>query len=336
MVLTKKIIVDHLISDDPKETAALFKQADAVRERYVGKEVHLRGIIEFSNYCAQNCLYCGLRRANKSIKRYRMTYDEIYRTAQEAAGLGLKTVVLQSGEDGYYKIRELCGLVEKIKKLGLVVTLSIGERTHAEYRWLKGCGADRYLLRFETSDPRLYGYLRPGCELKDRLRCIGWLKELGYEAGSGIMAGLPGQTAGSIADDIVLFKALDLDMIGIGPFIAHPHTPLAGAAGGSTQLVLKTVALTRIMTKNTNIPATTALGTIDSAGRRKALECGANVIMPNCTPMKYRKLYQIYPDKICLTDDAKKCRGCVAAMIKKAGRMISQSAGNRVPLRRIR
>lgn len=326
--LTKKDAVRWLLETDTDAIAVLFQAADAVRKKYAGNDVHLRGVIEFSNYCRQDCLYCGLRRSNRRLQRYRMGYDEIFQSAQKAAELGIRTIVLQSGEDAHYKTKELSLLIEKIKKLDCAVTVAIGELGLSQYRQLKNAGADRYLLKFETSDPTLYKSLRPGCTIAGRLRCLAWLRKLGYQVGSGTMVGLPGQTAGSIADDIFLFKDLELDMVGIGPFIPHPHTPLAKSLGGNLELVLKTVALARIATKNAHIPATTAVGTIDAAGRKKALQCGANIIMPNVTPLKYRKLYQIYPDKICVTDDALKCRGCIEKMILSLGRKVGTGVGN--------
>jgi len=327
--LKKQEIVRFLLEHDRASLAALFKEADRTRKTYVGDDIHLRGLIEFSNYCAQDCAYCGLRRSNRTVKRYRMPYAQIFDACRHARGQGLKTIVLQSGEDRHYKIKDLCALIADIKKLDVAITLSIGELTYSRYKQLKAAGADRYLLRFETSDPELYASLRPGRSLAQRLRCLAWLKKLGYEVGSGVMVGLPGQTAGSIADDISLFKKLDLDMIGIGPFIPHPHTPLAKAAGGSLELVLKTVALTRIVTKNTNIPATTAVGTIDAQGRQKALRCGANILMPNMTPAQYRRFYEIYPDKICITENALKCAGCVGRMIRGLGRAPGSDFGYR-------
>jgi biotin synthase len=327
--LNQQKILGFLLESDKRQLEALFREADKTRREYVGNAVHLRGLVEFSNYCSQNCLYCGLRRSNRKIKRYRMPYEEILDTCRRAARMGLKTIVLQSGEDRNYKIKDLCGLVTAIKKLNVAITLSIGELTYDQYKQLKAAGADRYLLRFETSDPKLYASLRPGRSLSQRLRCLAWLDNLKFEVGSGTMVGLPGQTAGSIADDISLFKKLDLDMIGIGPFIPHPHTPLAKSTGGSLELVLKAVALTRIATKNTNIPATTAVGTVDVQGRQKALRCGANILMPNMTPAQYRKLYEIYPDKICITEDALTCGGCVRRMIRSLGRTVGTDFGYR-------
>ncbi|HOU36215.1 MAG TPA: [FeFe] hydrogenase H-cluster radical SAM maturase HydE [Candidatus Omnitrophota bacterium] len=327
--MTQKDIVRYLLEHDRSVVTSLFARADRVRSRFVGSGVHLRGLIEFSNYCCQDCLYCGLRRSNRRVKRYRMLYAQIFDVCRQAKALGIKTIVLQSGEDRRYRVRDLCGLVTDIKKLGLAVTLSIGELSYAQYRQLRLAGADRYLLRFETSDPKLYASLRPGRTLAQRLRCLSWLHKLGYETGSGMMTGLPGQTAGSIADDICLFGKLDLDMIGIGPFIPHPHTPLAKARPGSLELVLKAIALTRIMTSDTNIPATTAAGTIDPRGREKALRCGANVLMPNMTPPPYRRLYEIYPDKVCINEGEFSRGAYLARMIRRIGRTISSDYGYR-------
>ncbi len=288
----------------------------------------MRGIIEFSNYCHQDCLYCGLRRSNVTVTRYRMTSKEIIACAQKALALAIPTVVLQSGEDLFYKIEDLCFIVQEIKKLNIAITLSIGERSLDDYRRLREAGADRYLLRLETSDEKLYAKLRPGHSFFERLKCLQWLKELGYQVGSGIMVGLPEQSLESIADDILLFQSLDLDMIGIGPFLPHPNTPLAGNKSIGIDMVLKVLAITRIVTRNTHIPATTAVGTIDTQGRQKALTCGANVIMPNITPMQYRKFYEIYPDKICLSEDPATCRGCVEKMILKANRRVGTGPGH--------
>lgn len=327
--MNKSQIITQLRDQDARSAAALFKQADRVRRRFVGDSVQLRGLIEFSNYCAQSCLYCGLRNQNRLIKRYRMSADEICRAALRAKKLGIPTVVLQSGEDRSVDINAMCALVGRIKQAGLAVTLSLGELPRSAFKQLREAGADRYLLKFETSDRRLYRKLRPGCELRERLRCLQWIRELGYEAGSGSMVGLPGQSLASIADDILLYRTLDLDMIGIGPFIAHPHTPLAGQPPVDLILVLKSIALTRIITKNTNMPATTAIGTADRNGRQKALQCGANVLMPNITPRRYRRYYEIYPDKLSLKDDTAESMRFIRAMLRKLGRSIACGPGDR-------
>ncbi|MDD4241525.1 MAG: radical SAM protein, partial [Smithellaceae bacterium] len=207
----------------------LFAAADRVRKNDVGNEIHLRGIIEFSNFCERNCLYCGLRQANESLERYRMSDAEILATAREIRASGIATVVLQSGEDAFYDADKICRLVESIKKeTGLVVTLSLGERPPADYRAFLDAGVGRYLLKHETASPELYKYLRPGCRLDHRVTCLKTLKELGFETGAGNMVGLPGQTHEILADDLLLIRLIDADMLGIGPFIPHPATPLAG------------------------------------------------------------------------------------------------------------
>ncbi len=324
----KKTLVCLLNEKNEDKISGLFKEADRIRKIHAGEAVHLRGIIEFSNYCRRNCLYCGLRRDNRFVKRYRMTPEEIIACAAGAADLKITTVVLQSGEDSFYSTQDLCRIVSGIKKLGLAVTLSAGEKTYEDYRRLKDAGTDRYLLRFETSDETLYEKLRPGRKFNDRIKCLLRLKKLKYQTGSGIMAGLPGQSLESIADDILLFNDLDLDMVGIGPFLPHPNTPLRGIKSTDLTTVLKVTALTRITTKNTHIPATTATGTLDPRGRQKALECGANVIMPNITPQKYRKYYEIYPNKICTAENALKCGSCVKKMIREAGRKPGEGFGH--------
>jgi biotin synthase len=314
---------------DDAAVLALFARADRVRKEYVGDAVHLRALIEFSNYCRRNCLYCGLRRSNGKAVRYRMTVDEILAAASEAAAMGFKTVVLQSGEDPAYAVEDLCGLVRTIKTgMGMAVTLSIGERSYDDYGRLKEAGADRYLLRFETSDPLLFRKLKPDSVYEERFRCLRWLAELGYQAGSGNMVGLPGQSVESLADDILLFKELDLDMIGLGPFIAHPDTPLRGGADGTIDRVLRVTALARIVTGNAHMPATTATGTIDPRGREKALQCGANVLMPNVTPQRYREHYLLYPGKICIAEEPTRCRLDAESMVAGLGRAVSQDAGD--------
>lgn len=318
-IFDKKEIVRQLIQVNSK---ILFQQADRVRQAFCGEGIYLRGIIEFSNYCRCDCLYCGLRKSNKRLHRYRMPLEEIFQTAKKAKTFNCKTVVLQSGEDIAYKAEDLYVLIKKIKKeLNLAVTLSIGERSRQEYEMMKKAGADRYLLKHETANPVLYKKLHPDSSFAERLRRLQWLKELGYQVGTGCMVGLPGQSVDDLAEDILLFKELDADMIGIGPFIPHPDTPLGNAKGGDLNTVLKVLAITRIVTKNTHLPATTAVGTIDPLGRQKALQCGANVLMPNITPQKYRKDYQIYPGKICIFENAEK-------MVKSLGRTIASGFGH--------
>lgn len=326
--MNKKQILNHLQCPD---TAELFVQADSVRKRFCGDGVYLRGIIEFSNYCKRDCFYCGLRKSNDKITRYRLTVDEIVEAAKNADNLGYGTVVLQSGEDLDYSVDELCRIIERIKKeASCIVTMAVGEMPKEDYAAMKNAGADRYLLKIETSCRALFKKLKPDSDFDIRLQCLRWLKDLDYEVGSGVMVGLPGQTFDILADDILLFKKLDLDMIGIGPFIPHPNTPLRDTQCGSLDLTLRMVALTRIVTENTNIPATTAVGTINKEGRQKALACGANILMPNVTPPQYRRYYEIYPDKICIDENPSDCKNCISAMLASIGRYVAQGYGNRL------
>lgn len=325
--LSKDEIV--LILNDSVNNDALFKAADRVRKKYVGDEVHLRGLIEFSNICKQNCKYCGIRRDNKSVERYRLSKDEILEFAKKAKSYGYKTIVMQSAEDASFSIELLADIVKEIKSLDVALTLSIGELTDDEYKVLKDAGADRFLLRIETTDKELYSELNPGMSLENRKKCLKTIKSLGYETGSGCMVGLPNQTNESLADDILFFKELDADMIGIGPFIPNEDTPLKGSIGGDFELSLKVMALTRLLLPDINIPATTAMETLNPNGRLIALQSGANVCMPNVTEGDYRKKYLLYPGKICLNDTPAHCRGCITGKIASIGRTVSSDYGFR-------
>ena len=323
--MDKKDIIEYF-KDGPER---LFREADLIRSDFCGNIVQLRGVIEFSNFCVKDCFYCGLRVSNEKVTRYRMSFEEIWTAAAEAVGLGYKTIVLQSGEDDYYKTADIAKIVKKIKKeLDCAVTLCLGEKSFKEYELLRLEGADRYLLKFETSDEKLFSQLRPGCSLSERLRRLQWLKELGFQVGSGNIVGLPGQTLDILADDLLLMRDLDLDMIGIGPFIPHHNTPLGKEERGSLDISLKTIALARILTKNAHIPATTAIGTVHPRGRHMALSCGANVVMPNITPLKYREFYEIYPDKICVSERPSDCRKCIEDIIVSLGRVVGADRGD--------
>lgn len=308
----------------------LFSLADKTREEYVGDEVHLRGLIEFSNICKRQCKYCGLRCEDKFIDRYRISKENIISYAEHAVNMGYKTIVLQSGEDEYYNTDLMCEIIEGIKKLGVALTLSIGEKTYEEYKAFKEAGADRYLIRIETTDKTLYNQMHPNMDFDNRVRCLEDLGRLGYEVGTGCLVGLPNQTIESLADDILFFKEINADMVGIGPFIPHPHTPLKDSATGSFTLALKVMALTRILLKDINIPATTAMETLNPNGRIIALQSGANVVMPNVTTTEYRAKYEIYPNKICINENPDKCKGCISAKIQSIGRSVSTSFGFRV------
>lgn len=311
-----------------QDPAPLFAAADRVRRQFVGDEVYLRALIEFSNYCKNDCLYCGIRRSNAQASRYRLTPEEILQTAQKAVGYGYKTVVLQSGEDAWFDTDKMCHIIRGIKKSGVAVTLSVGEKTREEYAAYRRAGADRYLLRIETTDKALYERLDPGMSWENRVRCLHDLKELGYEVGSGSLVGLPGQTLESLADDLLFFKNLPVDMAGIGPFIPHPQTPLSGeTAAGHFELSLKMMAVMRLLLPDINIPATTAMETLHPQGRLLALKCGANVVMPNATEGAVRAKYELYPGKICTADTPEKCRGCIQRKIESIGRTVGNSYG---------
>lgn len=318
------------ILKDDSNNDWLFSLADKTREEYVGDEVHLRGLIEFSNICKRQCKYCGLRCEDKFIDRYRISKENIISYAEHAVNMGYKTIVLQSGEDEYYNTDLMCEIIEGIKKLGVALTLSIGEKTYEEYKAFKEAGADRYLIRIETTDKTLYNQIHPNMDFDNRVRCLENLGRLGYEVGTGCLVGLPNQTIESLADDILFFKEINADMVGIGPFIPHPHTPLKDSATGSFTLALKVMALTRILLKDINIPATTAMETLNPNGRIIALQSGANVVMPNVTTTEYRAKYEIYPNKICINENPDKCKGCISAKIQSIGRSVSTSFGFRV------
>lgn len=318
------------ILKDDSNNDWLFSLADKTREEYVGDEVHLRGLIEFSNICKRQCKYCGLRCEDKFIDRYRISKENIISYAEHAVNMGYKTIVLQSGEDEYYNTDLMCEIIAGIKKLGVALTLSIGEKTYGEYKAFKEAGADRYLIRIETTDKTLYNQMHPNMDFDNRVRCLEDLGRLGYEVGTGCLVGLPNQTIESLADDILFFKEINADMVGIGPFIPHPHTPLKASATGSFTLALKVMALTRILLKDINIPATTAMETLNPNGRIIALQSGANVVMPNVTTTEYRAKYEIYPNKICINENPDKCKGCISAKIQSIGRTVSTSFGFRV------
>jgi len=342
--MDKTEILAWLRETDAARLAELWRRADETRRRQVGDAVHLRGLVEISNFCVRQCGYCGLRAGNTRIARYRMLAGEILEAARQAVKFGYGTVVLQSGEDYGLTTSWLADMIRQLKReTPLAVTLSLGERSDRELAAWRAAGADRYLLRFETSDRHLLDEIHPplGNRKRDRLAILRRLKALGYEIGSGIMVGLPGQTYASVANDIELFRILDLDMIGIGPYIPHPGTPLGsgfqifppvnGEQVPNTELmVYKAIALTRLVRPDANIPATTALATINKKnGRELGLQRGANVFMPNLTPLKYRRLYEIYPAKACIAETDVKCHGCLNARIHTIGRHIGQGPGGR-------
>jgi biotin synthase len=337
-------ILQWLKEERPGPLRDLYAWADAVRKQNVGDAVHLRGLIEISSHCRRQCMYCGLRKANRSIERYRMARAEIEDCARMAVKLGYGTVVIQAGEDDALTPEGIAELVSWIKRnTPLAVTLSLGERSEQELRLWRSAGADRYLLRFETSDVDLFHAIHPGRspQAPDRLMILRQIKQLDYEAGGGVMVGIPGQSFASLANDVLTFQALDLDMIGIGPYIAHPATPLGSGllrppidpgeqAPSNEQMVYKMIALTRIACPTANIPSTTALATINRThGRSQGLQVGANVVMPNLTPVHYRPLYQIYPAKACIDESATDCNQCLRGQIRSLNRFPGRSTGGR-------
>lgn len=315
-----------LLNSDGKD---LYMAADEVRKKYKGNAVHLRGLIEFSNICRCNCFYCGLRCENKNVERYRLSDEEILQFALNAINAGYKTLVLQSGEDTYFTTEKICSILRMLKKYDVAITLSIGERSFEDYSEFKKAGADRYLLRIETTDKNLYQTLHPKMSIENRFECLYNLKKLGYETGTGVLVGLPNQTVESLAKDILFFKELNADMIGIGPLIPHPDTPLKDAEKDNFDMALKVMALTRLLLPDINIPATTAMETIRPNGRIIALNSGANVVMPNMTQGGYRKKYEIYPNKICVNDSPDKCINCIKGKIQSIGRVVSNTKGFR-------
>ncbi len=348
--MTHDEITSRLRETDPERLERLWAEADAVRRENVGDAVHLRGLIEISNCCARTCLYCGLRGPNAKLERYRMSDEEIVAAARQAEALGYGTVVIQSGEDDAFIGERVAGFVRRIKaETPLAVTLSLGERKPEELELWREAGADRYLLRFETSDRKLYNRIHPPREGRpsNRFALLRRLGELGYEVGSGVMVGIPGQTYDLLARDIEWFADLDLDMVGVGPFIAHPGTPLgAGPAAvasappgeqvpATEEMTYKVVALTRLACPRTNIPSTSALATVNLAhGREFGLCRGANVVMPNVTPARYRAMYEIYPGKACINESAGDCARCIRARIESLGRTIGTGRGDSPNLRR--
>ena len=334
-----------LLEGDPAALRRLWAEADAVRAAHVGDQVHLRGLIEASSHCIRHCLYCGLRAPSQGLDRYRMDAAEIEACAQEAVQLGYGSVVLQGGEDPGLTRELIATAIRWIKAhTPLAVTLSLGERSDGDLLAWREAGADRYLLRFETSDPELYRRLHPSLPgtVSDRFAQLARMRAMGYEIGTGVMVGIPGQTWDTLAADILRFRDFDMDMIGVGPFLPSPRTPLGGKdvlaflAAPADQVpndeltTLKAVALTRLVCPEANIPSTTALATLDrERGRELALLRGANVVMPNVTPVAYRLRYEIYPGKACVNETATACQGCLEGRIRALGRQVGKGPGGR-------
>lgn len=309
----------------------LFSAADRVRRAYYGDAVYIRGLIEFTNYCKNNCYYCGIRCGNRNAIRYRLDKEEILACCAEGYDLGFRTFVLQGGEDPYDTDIVICDIVHTIRERypDCAITLSIGEKTRESYRAYFSAGANRYLLRHETADREHYGRLHPAEMNPDhRKRCLYDLKEIGYQVGSGFMVGSPYQTTEHLIADLRFLSELQPDMIGIGPFISHKETPFAAFASGTLTMTLRLIAVLRLMFPYALIPATTALGTIHPQGREKGLMAGANVVMPNLSPIRVRKLYELYDHKICTGEESAQCRSCLEKRVEAAGYRIVTDIGH--------
>ena len=321
-----------LIEADSEDVAELLrKRAGEVRRLHYGRKVFLRGLIEVSSYCKNDCLYCGIRRSNKDADRYRLSREDILACCENGYGLGFRTFVMQGGEDSFFTDDFMCSVISEIKEKypDCAVTLSLGERSYDSYKRMKEAGADRYLLRHEAASEELYSKLHPAeMSLAHRKECLFQLRELGYQVGAGFMVGAPYQTTDHIIADLRFLQELRPQMIGIGPFVPHHNTPFAEERGGTLALTLRLLGILRLMFPKVLLPATTALGTIAPNGRELGLKTGCNVVMPNLSPVKVRKKYDLYDNKICTGEEAAECRGCLQRRIESAGYEVSAERGD--------
>lgn len=320
-------LIEH--REEIREYAA--ERAVAVRQKYYGKKVFIRALIEFTNYCKNNCFYCGIRAGNGKAERYRLTAEEILACAAEGYKLGFRTFVMQGGEDPFFTDEILCDIVKRIKAdhPDCAVTLSLGERSFESYKALREAGADRYLLRHETCSAEHYGKLHPdNMSFENRMQSLNNLKSLGYQVGAGFMVGSPFQTAENLANELIFLREFKPHMVGIGPFIPHKDTPFADYESGTAEMTVFLLSLIRLTLPQVLLPATTALGTIDPTGREKGIIAGANVLMPNLSPLHARKKYLLYDNKICTGDEAAKCVVCLSERIKKTGYEIVTDRGD--------
>ncbi|NSG83682.1 [FeFe] hydrogenase H-cluster radical SAM maturase HydE [Blautia schinkii] len=316
---------------DQKTIDLLKQEAVRIQKKYFGNKIYTRGLVEFTNYCRNDCYYCGIRRSNTNAVRYRLTKEEILQCCENGHELGFRTFVLQGGEDPWFNDERMVDIIQTIKKNypDCAITLSIGEKSKESYRKFREAGADRYLLRHETANEDHYRYLHPeNLSLSNRKQCLYDLKELGYQIGAGFMVGAPGQTMENLAEDLVFLKELNPHMVGIGPFIPHHDTKFAEEEAGNVELTLLLLSVIRIMLPKVLLPATTALGTLDPRGREKGFQTGANVVMPNLSPVKNRKQYELYDNKICTGEEAAECRGCLSRRARSVGYEIVTDRGD--------
>ena len=322
------------LNDDSKKY--LIEKSNLTRMKVYGDKVYLRGLIEFTNYCVRNCMYCGIRASNKNAERYRLTIDEILECAELGDRLGYKTYVLQGGEDPYFTDDIMVEIISKIKKRfpKNAITISLGERSYESYEKMFKAGADRYLIRHETATKELYEKLHPGASFENRRRCLEDLKKIGYQVGSGFMVGLPGQKVSDLVNDLLYVKELNPHMVGIGPFISHKDTPLKDEKNGTLEDTITLIAILRLLLPKALIPATTSLGTINPLGRELGIKAGANVVMPNLSPTSVREKYSLYDGKICTGDEAAECRRCIEGRINRAGFKVEVSRGDNIEWKR--
>ena len=316
---------------DPETVGVIRQEAVRIQKKYFGNKIYTRGLVEFTNYCRNDCYYCGIRRSNTNAERYRLTKEEILQCCENGHELGFRTFVLQGGEDPWFNDERMIDIIKSIKQNypDCAITLSIGEKSKESYRKFREAGADRYLLRHETADEAHYRYLHPeNLSLSNRKQCLYDLKELGYQIGAGFMVGAPGQTMENLAEDLVFLKKLNPHMAGIGPFIPHHDTKFAKEEPGSVELTRFLLSVIRIMLPKVLLPATTALVTLDHRGREKGFQAGANVVMPNLSPVKNRKQYELYDNKICTGEEAAECRGCLSRRAESVGYEIVTDRGD--------
>ena len=316
---------------DPETVGVIRQEAVRIQKKYFGNKIYTRRLVEFTYYCRNDCYYCGIRHSNTNAERYRLTKEEILQCCENGHALGFRTFVLQGGEDPWFNDERMIDIIKSIKQNypDCAITLSIGEKSKESYRKFREAGADRYLLRHETADEAHYRYLHPeNLSLSNRKQCLYDLKELGYQIGAGFMVGAPGQTMENLAEDLVFLKKLNPHMAGIGPFIPHHDTKFAKEEPGSVELTLFLLSVIRIMLPKVLLPATTALGTLDPRGREKGFQAGANVVMPNLSPVKNRKQYELYDNKICTGEEAAECRGCLSRRAESVGYEIVTDRGD--------
>lgn len=339
-VLTLEEFTRLIEQRDEGLAAYLFEKAEAVRKAHYGTDVYLRGLIEFTNYCKNDCLYCGIRRSNRNVQRYRLTREQILDCCRQGYELGYRTFVLQGGEDPWFTPERLRDLIGEIKGRypDCALTLSVGEHSREVYQMWFDAGADRYLLRHETANDNHYRSLHPSVmRPENRKRCLRDLKQIGYQVGCGFMVGSPGQTASHLAEDLLFIHELQPDMVGIGPFIPQHDTPLCDQPAGTLELTLFLLGLIRLMIPTVLLPATTALGTIHPTGRELGIRAGANVCMPNLSPTEVREKYALYDNKICTGDESAQCRACLASRMEAIGYQVVTHRGDRkkdIPLRK--